>query len=565
MILPDKLFEEHGIDGRSLRDGTQKIKCPRCQPEHNIRDNPLSVTVEAGSILFHCHHCGFSGGVTDNHNTPRRKSESRTPEPVSYLSRPNTFLDDYFKGRGISRATYEAFNIFTEDCLWVSFPYNGHNNKCDNIKHKNLNKEFRQTKNGKKSLYNYANVRSSKEVVFVEGEMDCLAVWEAGIRHVTTLPDGAPAKTAFKENDKRFSCLQSHPLEAQKIILFCDADGAGDNLRKELLHRYGKEICWQVTPPDGCKDANDVLIKHGSLALKELIDGAKPYPVDGLYTAGKYAEEVIDLYEGNYDRPITVGYPSLDEIYKVQKGTFHVWTGIPNHGKSTFLDQCLIELARNHGWKFAMFSPEHSTKMHLRRLVTMVVGKGFDIGLNGRMSKDELKDAMNWIHRHFYFIETREHIPNAQRILDIAKGSIRKFGVNGLVIDPYNEVDASRRGSVREDEHIRDFISKCKRFCKVHDITTWVVAHPTKMQKQEGGGYSPPTAYDISGAAHWHNQADAVVTVHRDFQANTVRVITRKIREQGLYGNIGEAVFWFNGATKRFEEPSFTRSRIAND
>jgi twinkle protein len=67
------------------------------------------------------------------------------------------------------------------------------------------------------------------------------------------------------------------------------------------------------------------------------------------------------------------------------------------------------------------------------------------------------------------------------------------------------------------------------------------------------GTYLPPSAYDISGASHWHNQADAVLTVHRDFDDNTTRVITRKIREQDLYGKIGEAKFKYNFATKRFE------------
>ena len=73
-----------------------------------------------------------------------------------------------------------------------------------------------------------------------------------------------------------------------------------------------------------------------------------------------------------------------------------------------------------------------------------------------------------------------------------------KFGINGIVIDPYNEVDARRRGNYREDEHIRDFISSCKRFARIHDCTVWVVAHPTKMIKDQNGSYAPPTAYDIT-------------------------------------------------------------------
>ena len=82
------------------------------------------------------------------------------------------------------------------------------------------------------------------------------------------------------------------------------------------------------------------------------------------------------------------------------------------------------------------------------------------------------------------------------------------------------------------------------------------MAHPTKLPKNNDGSYAPPTAYDISGASHWSNQSDAILTVHRDFDDNSIQVITRKIREQGLYGKIGEAHFNYNHNTRVFEEKS---------
>ena len=55
------------------------------------------------------------------------------------------------------------------------------------------------------------------------------------------------------------------------------------------------------------------------------------------------------------------------------------------------------------------------------------------------------------------------------------------------------------------------------------------------------------------GASHWHNQSDAVLTVHRDFDDNTTSVITRKIREQDLYGKIGEVKFKYSFKTRDFQ------------
>ena len=74
-----------------------------------------------------------------------------------------------------------------------------------------------------------------------------------------------------------------------------------------------------------------------------------------------------------------------------------------------------------------------------------------------------------------------------------------------------------------------------------------------RLPKGTDGSYLPPSAYDISGASHWHNQSDAVLTIHRDFDENTTSVITRKIREQDLYGKIGEVKFQYNFRTRDFQ------------
>ena len=42
--------------------GTQKVRCPECQPPHNMNDLPLSVTISSDGYVWLCHHCGFKGG-----------------------------------------------------------------------------------------------------------------------------------------------------------------------------------------------------------------------------------------------------------------------------------------------------------------------------------------------------------------------------------------------------------------------------------------------------------------------------------------------------------------------
>jgi twinkle protein len=213
-----------------------------------------------------------------------------------------------------------------------------------------------------------------------------------------------------------------------------------------------------------------------------------------------------------------------------------------------------VNLMKRHDWKFAVFSPEHSTPNHIRRLAEKIIEKPFDVGPNIRMSKDELGRAMDALDQYFFFMESEDEIPSIDWLLAKCKSAVLRFGCRGIIIDPYNEIDATRSGAKREDEHIRDLISMCKSFCRSHNVAMWMVAHPAKMRRDETGAYPPPSLYDVSGSAHWNNMADVGLVVHRDFEEGQTRVITRKIREQGLYGSIGEAFFSYN-LSKHIYEP----------
>ena len=552
--LYDKLREE-GIS-TNYQQGGNKLKCPQCQGangSHNPKDNPLSLTVKSDSAVWLCHHCGYKGTWTQSYGVYRpyeiKKKYSRPEAQKRNVVNMATY--DYFKKRGISEQTCKDFSIRYHK-MWYEFPYFD-DEGIASIKYRTADKRFKQTKDTKPTLYNYPKIKQAESVIFCEGEIDVLSCYEVGFDNATTLPNGAPKEAKLNDDDARFKPLEFCPLEATKIILFTDNDPSGRALHKELLHRFGKDMCWFVRLPEGCKDANDVLVKHGHAMLREIIENCEPYPVDGLHIANDYWNQIQELYDGKYEKPYEVGMDGLDPIYKIMKGTFHVVTGIPNHGKSLFLDQVLVNLATTHKMRFAIFSPEHSTSMHIRRLLQMVNKKPFDETLDNRMTKDDIATGMKFINEHFYFIEAGEAVPSIDFILKVAKSACMKYSIDGLIIDPYNEVDAKRSGNAREDEHIRDFISTCKRFAKIHDVVCWVVAHPTKLPKTDKGGYAPPTAYDISGAAHWHNQADAVLTVHRDFDENSTKVMTRKIREQDLYGKIGEAKFIYNFRTRCYE------------
>lgn len=591
-----------GIKLRNYNIGDHKAKCPNCENNRkpqNKHDEPLSVTIEAdGGAVWNCHNCGHSGGIAGERfrrDNPPAQPEYRRPKEPAKKSTPDKMLE-WFKGRGISKRTVEAFKIYRTERSYgekplpvIAFPYH-RDGELINVKYRTADKKFQQEAKAERTLYNIDAVKArwavstvtnngggtyyaslnpqdyvedghpKKTVIFVEGEIDVLTLWECGIQNAVSLPDGAPKEAKFDADDKRFRALGATEWlnEADKVIIATDTDEPGNALALELAHRFGKDRCWRVQWPDlndsPTKDANEALEHHGKESVVEAINLATPYPIDGVYVIEDYTKEVLDIFRGKVAKPLSTGFPVLDQIYQIMPGTFHVVTGIPNHGKSAFVDQIAVNLARNEGWRFAVFSPEHSVANHIRRLAEKIAEKPFDVGPTPRMNEDELRVALEFLSKHFFFLESRETVPNIDWILTKARAACVRHGIKGLIIDPYNEIDPTREKGQREDEHIRGMISACKQFNRRHNTATWMVAHPSKMRRLDNGKIPVPSMYDISGAAHWHNMADAGVVIHRDFETEETRVITRKIREQGLYGSIGEASFRYNVTKRVFEE-----------
>ena len=560
-------LKQQGITLRSYNNGNYKTYCPECKDkrkQHNKHDQPLSVTIDSTGAVWNCHNCGFVGNVFENSTQDKKRMEYKKPRLPDVLKTPDKLIQ-FFEERKISKKTIDAFNIYTTqrkfgdditDCVAIPYHLNG---EVVNIKYRSYTKQFQQEPNSKRSLYNIDRVEGDS-IVFVEGEMDVLACFEAGITNAVSLPDGAPKEAKFRDNDKRFvalsECIKLEKI--RKVYIAVDMDEAGQALAAELAHRFGKDRCYRVKWPNSndvqIKDANECLCVHGAIVLRECIEAAKAYPIDGVYGANDYTDAIWDLYQGNQVKPFSTGFDQLDLIYKLLPATFHVVTGIPNHGKSNFLDQLLVNAARQHGWKFAIFSPEHSTTYHIRRLAEIYQQKPFDEGYTERMSPDDLHDAIVFINEHFKFIESRERVPTIDWLLERARMACVRHGVNGVVVDPYNEISATRASGKREDEHIRDLISSCKQFCRNQNVIMWVVAHPSKLQRRDDGSYPIPSMYDISGAAHWHNMSDVGLVVHRLFDEGKTVICTKKIREQGYYGQLGEALFEYDTRQKVFRE-----------
>jgi twinkle protein len=343
--------------------------------------------------------------------------------------------------------------------------------------------------------------------------------------NVVSVPDGAPKKVRDEdvdpEDDAKFEYVwncRTFLDRFQRHILAVDNDGPGKALEEELARRIGKVDCWRVTWPVlagdvTCKDANDTLIHGGPEAVRDALSAARPYPIQSLFEAGQFETEAVALYRGGRKRGLSTGFSNVDRFYTVRPGELCIVTGYPSSGKSEFVDATAVNLAMEHKWRFAVCSFENPPDEHIAKWAEKYLGRPFNDGPTQRMSERELLMAIRWMEQHFFFIRAEEESPTIDWVLDRAKAAVRRYGINGLILDPYNEFEHKRPNNVTETEYVSQMLAKVKRFAQSHDVHVWFVAHPAKPPKDRQD--DPPSLYDISGSANWVNKADVGISVHR--------------------------------------------------
>jgi twinkle protein len=559
-----KTFENFRINLEGRSGVEVQTTCPQCsQSRRKAKARCLSVNTVDGVWL--CHHCDWRGSL--------KSGEEAKPRALKRLVRP-TFVKpsvvppavrDWFAQRGIPEhivarhgiALQNAYLPQIEDevpCL--AFPY-VRNGETVNIKFRALDqKAFRQVKDAEKVLYGLDDLTKDWAIV-VEGECDKLALEAAGIPNAVSVPDGAPP-AGSKPSDTKFEYLMNcaSVLDGlKKIILAVDGDAPGKTLEAELARRLGPERCWRVTWPEGCKDANDVLLTQGTVILANCIEAAKPYPLDGVFTVSDLAGDVMQLYQEGLPAGVSTGWLSVDQYYTVRPGELTIVTGIPSHGKSQLLDALAVNLAREQGWSIAMCSPENlPVARHVAKLVEQYSGWPFREGPTRRLPSHELTSALEWLHQHVVFIAPEDSL-TIPGLLAIGKTLVARHGIKGFVIDPWNEFDHTRSSNQSETEHISIALGQVRRFARAHGVHVWLVAHPQKLYRKEDGSYPVPTPYDISGSAHWRNKADNCLTVWRDQDQpeEPVKLYVQKIRFREV-GKVGVVSLQFDRITGRYTE-----------
>ena len=535
-----------------------KTWCPVCyNRKGHKKDKDLSVNKKDGTYNCHNSNCSFKGRVSlKDHKRPEVKEIILTADAINW-----------FKDRGISEMTLKSKKVSTIGS-YILFNYYK-NGALVNYKRRNTKqKEFSQFPDAEKVFYNYDSLEGKTKCIITEGEVDALTWIELGFEQdyaILSLDNGAGAKNTTL--DGKLECLTNAARLLDTFDYFYlagDNDEAGNYTFEEIARRLGKYRCKKIK--FSTKDSNEEYLLDRSNAqdrFYQLIDNAIPFPIGGIEVLDdERIQQMLDEYDNGEKTGDKLDGMEFSEYFSVMAGELTLWTGYPSDGKSTFVRWLAMAYAVKKGYKFAFYAPEdYPSNYFYKQLCKTYLGKEIDKKYMNRATREEYLSAMNWVRSYFFFIyqETSDkgvmELPTNQYINEKIRYLKLQYGVCSFVKDPWNRIHHNDT-VMREDQYLREEITKEKAFAKDYRAC-WYVVHPKSPTKTKEGKILAPTKYDLSGGSMWNNGMDNIITIFRPNRAvdprdPMVEIIIEKIRKKKVVGNEGKVVMSFDTEKQRY-------------
>lgn len=569
------------------RSGNEKTTCPKCsESRRNKKDPCLSVNITEG--IYNCHNCSWKGNVK---HFDRKEPKKNFVRPDKWMLKDIELGEKvvaYFQKRGISKKTLDKFFIHAKEEFMpqtakkercIVFPYL-RDTEIINAKYRDGNKNFKMIKDAELVFFGMQTLEGRHCAIATEGEADALAVYEAGfgndyepivnsdgevVEHelgrwaVLSVPNGA------SKGSQRLEYLDNcsdYLSGIDEYVIATDNDEAGIALKDELVRRLGAEKCRVVEYPKEhipelqrpVKDMNEVLVYFGENVVKDLILNAQSIPVDGIYYLDNVFPQMIEKFRKGVTLGDTTRFGGFDQFFRWKKGDINIVTGYANAGKTTFWLQMMLTKSLYDGWRWAIFSPEnYPANDFYEDIIEMYTGKWIS-----SMTEEEYVNACLFIDLHFFYVYPEwEH--DLESIHEKFRYLILKKGVDGVLIDPFNQLDKAQKAYERDDQYISNTLKDVKRFALLNGVSYNIIMHPKSPQYNQDKSLPIVDMYDIAGGAMTGNKADQILSYYRpnfhtDKNDGNVQIHIQKVKRKRTGGNLGMYEMYLDWKTKRYKD-----------
>lgn len=534
--------EKHLAPYRIKEDEIIPELCPLCHGgEHGDR-HTFALNIKEGVYVCKRGSCGAKGRFSDlavrfgeksgAHRIAdtiiSRKSSKQYVLPEVTLTSLTDTIQQYFLTRKISPKTLDAYGIQSDSHGNIVFPFR-RNGILEYVKYRKPRKpepgdrKEWQAKGTRPILFGMDLCVYSKPLVITEGQIDAMALYEAGVANAVSVPSGAENMEWIEHC---WDWLERFP----SIILFGDCDAPGIRMVQTVARRLGEARCMVVESypdrPDGkpCKDANEILFFLGADALRETLQAARAVQIKGIIDLA----EVVPTDNTLIPRIKTM-IPELDEILGglIESG-LTIFTGKPGAGKSTVTGLLLLN-AIEQGHNVCAYSGELN-KERFQSWIHFQLAGGEYIGLKHDpvkgvqvpyLSYHVQERLIEWYRGKFFLFDNRELFDEDQceAIMQVFSAAVRRYGCKLFLVDNMMTALADAEDEMRAQGR---FANMLKRFANTYGVHVLLVAHPRKTRAGE-----PIKQNDVAGNSAAERLADNTIVVEKP----NLRII--KNREDG--------------------------------
>lgn len=419
----------------------------------------------------------------------RTKHQYKYPKEV--VCDDKTAVYNYFKRRKISSATIDYADVRQDDNGNAVFNYYDTNDVLTMVKYR----PSRKIRKGEDKcwcqrgadttplLFNMNRINVSQPLLICEGEPDCLTAIESGYTNAVSVPLGSGNFHWIEEN---WDWLE----QFDNIIVCSDNDDAGAKMQKEVVYRLGSWRTKVVDVPQFFEDAtekktpvndlNEVLYYFGKEKVLDIILNAKDSPVPGVVDFSDIQDIDIDQIDG-----IKTGIRTLDRyLMKIFLGTLNIITGINGAGKSSFINQLIIQSMEEEKNVF-LFSgelPNFQTKNWLNSVIAgqrHVEERQYGESVYYKVRPEAKRKIEDFYRGRLYIYE--DGYPNTQTaLMTTIEDSVRKYGTKLVILDNLTAINlecSDDNKYNKQSEFVMDLIAFAKKF----NVAIVLVVHPHKI------------------------------------------------------------------------------------
>ena len=564
--------QEQHIKYQQRGDELQFKYCPYCRNKTDDK-NTFAINLRTGQFKCLRASCGAKGNmitlardfnfslgndVDEYFNKRKRyKDLSRYPRPI--VRAPAVA---YMENRGISQMITEKYGITTQkdrDNILV-FPFFDEFGKMQFVKYrktdfdkaKDKNKEWSES-DCKPILFGMdrCDTERSGVLVLTEGQIDSLSVAEAfgGDINAVSVPTGC---NGFTWVPYCWDFLGKFDT----LIVFGDHEKGKITLLDEMQKRF-HGVVKHVRIEDylDCKDANEILTRHGKQAVRDAVNNAVIVDCKRIKKLSKVESKNMAEMES-----ISTGISQLDKLIGgFYYGQLIILTGERGLGKSTLGSQFIVN-GVNQGlgafcysgelpdWSFQEWFDRQCAGREYINVATSELG--FD---NYLIDGAALEMIHDWYDERCYIYDNavvESADTENETILETLETAIKQYGCKMLLID---NLMTAIEDDLASDLYRQQtaFVRALAKLAKQYNVIIILVVHP---RKSNGYTFSNDS---VAGSSNITNLADIVMNYalpKDDDEVKPDRIL--QVSKNRLTGkvNFGGIPLWYDVPSKRILE-----------